>query len=134
MILFTLNASYIHYSHALVCLKNALEENGLPCTVYESNINENDGDVFYNLYRLAKTDKVIGFSCYIWNIEKILAITEQLKKLLPDITVIYGGPEVSYDFDKPAPAPRVFDQVYGGRYPERNRYKQCQAYDYQGGY
>jgi hypothetical protein len=41
-----------------------------------------------------------GFSCYIWNIEQMLAIAENLKALRPDALIVLGGPEVSYDTER----------------------------------
>lgn len=42
---------------------------------------------------------VIGFSCYIWNIEETIALISVLKKIMPEVRIILGGPEVSYDTD-----------------------------------
>jgi len=38
---------------------------------------------------------IIGFSCYLWNIEYILDISKDIKKILPDIKLVFGGPEVT---------------------------------------
>ena len=40
---------------------------------------------------------LIGFSCYIWNIEVVLKLVSELKKMNPKIYILLGGPEVSYD-------------------------------------
>jgi len=45
---------------------------------------------------IAKPD-ILGFSCYIWNIEKILQIVSAVKMIMPDVIIIMGGPEVSFD-------------------------------------
>ncbi len=39
--------------------------------------------------------QIIGFSCYLWNIQKILALSSQIKRINRDITIILGGPQVS---------------------------------------
>ena len=39
---------------------------------------------------------VIGFSCYIWNISYVKVILADIKKVLPDVKIWAGGPEVSY--------------------------------------
>ena len=44
---------------------------------------------------LSKKPKVIGFSCYVWNIEKTLGIARIIKKTDPKIIIVCGGPEVS---------------------------------------
>ena len=37
------------------------------------------------------------FSIYIWNRVQTLALINEIKKVLPSITIICGGPEISYD-------------------------------------
>lgn len=39
--------------------------------------------------------QVIGFSCYVWNILKVLKIAKKLKRKFPDIKIVFGGPDVS---------------------------------------
>lgn len=39
------------------------------------------------------------FSCYIWNINIILDIISSIKKIFPNIIIILGGPEVSYEYE-----------------------------------
>ena len=46
-------------------------------------------------YILPKPD-VIGFSCYIWNIEETIMVMT-CSEGLPDAKIVLGGPEVSYD-------------------------------------
>lgn len=41
--------------------------------------------------------ELVGFSCYIWNIENTLKVCSVLKEINEDIEIILGGPEVSYD-------------------------------------
>ena len=40
---------------------------------------------------------VLGLSCYLWNIERSLYLAEQVKRLLPNIRVVLGGPEITAD-------------------------------------
>lgn len=37
------------------------------------------------------------FSCYLWNILQVLEIADSLKKIRPDLAILLGGPEVSFD-------------------------------------
>ncbi|MDY6836825.1 MAG: radical SAM protein [Thermodesulfobacteriota bacterium] len=37
---------------------------------------------------------VVGFSCYCWNMDKILDLSRLLKQLYPEMKIIFGGPEV----------------------------------------
>lgn len=40
---------------------------------------------------------LVGFSCYLWNIDRSLWIAGQLKARHPDIRVVVGGPEITSD-------------------------------------
>ena len=95
IVLFTLNASYIHTSLALRCLRNSLNIKGFDTVLLEYTIKEIRLAV---LNRLAneKAD-VYCFSAYIWNITEMLSVAEKLKKILPESAIIFGGPEVSYE-------------------------------------
>jgi hypothetical protein len=40
---------------------------------------------------------LVGFTCYLWNIDRTLWIAERLKERRPDLRIIIGGPEVTAD-------------------------------------
>ena len=63
--------------------------------IAEYTINHQPEQVLEDLYR-QKPD-VIGFSCYIWNIDYVRELVHDLHKVLPDTDIWLGGPEVSYD-------------------------------------
>ena len=37
---------------------------------------------------------IVGLSCYVWNIKTLLAASQQIKCLRPDVRIVLGGPEV----------------------------------------
>ena len=43
---------------------------------------------------------VLGFACYIWNIEMTLHVVDMVKSVRPDIKIVLGGPEVSFTADE----------------------------------
>ena len=43
---------------------------------------------------------VVGFTCYVWNAPDNFLICAELRKLVPDVKIILGGPEVSYHYNK----------------------------------
>ncbi|MFC0189186.1 B12-binding domain-containing radical SAM protein [Fictibacillus aquaticus] len=90
----TLNAKFIHTSLALRCLK-AYSEPEFPVEITEYTIKDPSINIVTDLY--SKNPDVIGFSCYIWNIEETINVIEMLKKIKPELTIVLGGPEVSYD-------------------------------------
>jgi radical SAM superfamily enzyme YgiQ (UPF0313 family) len=51
---------------------------------------------------LDQQPKLIGFGVYIWNVDEISALVSMLKAVAPEITIVLGGPEVSYPPDQPA--------------------------------
>lgn len=46
---------------------------------------------------LSRDPWMVGFSCYLWNINRTLWICAQLKKRRPDILIVLGGPEITSD-------------------------------------
>lgn len=46
---------------------------------------------------LARQPWMVGFTCYVWNVERTLWIAAQLKRLQADIKIVLGGPEITAD-------------------------------------
>lgn len=91
-----LNAKYIHTNLAIRYLYTSTKEH-FDVDFMEFTIKDQDESI---LQKITEEDhSLIGFSCYIWNIEKILRIVSALKKQNPGIKILLGGPEVSYDTD-----------------------------------
>lgn len=40
---------------------------------------------------------MVGFTCYLWNINRSLCVAEHLKALNPGLVTIFGGPEITAD-------------------------------------
>ena len=51
---------------------------------------------------LARNPKIIGFGVYIWNVEPTTEVVATIKRVRPDIKIILGGPEVSYETENQA--------------------------------
>lgn len=62
-------------------------------TILVFNENQNIPDIIKKILDLKP--HLIGFSCYLWNIKKILNICRRLKKISPGLKIVLGGPEVS---------------------------------------
>lgn len=97
IVLASINSKYIHSSLGVWYLYSAAKSADTPHTVevYESTINNHIDDIVADIYNL--NPDVVGFSCYIWNIEYVKRITECLKKINPQLKVFFGGPEASFD-------------------------------------
>jgi anaerobic magnesium-protoporphyrin IX monomethyl ester cyclase len=90
----TLNAKFIHMNLAIRYLKAyAAPEFNVEITEY--TIKDPSLNIVTDL--MNRKPDVIGFSCYIWNIEETIKVITMIKKIKPSITIIVGGPEVSYD-------------------------------------
>ena len=46
---------------------------------------------------LARDPWMVGFTCYLWNVERSLWVAEQIKRLRPGVFVLLGGPEITAD-------------------------------------
>ncbi|WP_099354119.1 B12-binding domain-containing radical SAM protein [Fredinandcohnia onubensis] len=90
----TLNAKYIHTSLSIRYLK-AFAAPEFDVTLAEYTIKDPAMNIVTDLYR--KKPDIIGFSCYIWNIEETIKVIKMLKKINPELVIILGGPEVTYD-------------------------------------
>ncbi|NMA49491.1 MAG: B12-binding domain-containing radical SAM protein [Tissierellia bacterium] len=94
VILSTLNSKYIHSNLAIRYLKEYVRDI-VEVELAEFTINQNLDEISGELFKM--NPDLIGFSTYIWNVNEILEIIERLKIVNPDLKIILGGPEVSYD-------------------------------------
>lgn len=94
VVLSTLNAKYIHTSLAIRLLK-AYSEKEFDIELAEYTIKDPVMNIVSDLFQ--KKPDVIGFSCYIWNIEETIKVIDIVKQVMPEVTIVMGGPEVSYD-------------------------------------
>ena len=91
----SLNASRSHTNLAIRLLKNSLTRAGYSdVTLSEHTEKERSFDVLASLVN--ENADVYGFSTYLWNIRAHLTLAENLKTLLPNTKIVFGGPEVSY--------------------------------------
>ena len=98
VVLSTLNSKFIHSSLALRYLKAYGEVHGQAYDIVEYTINM---PVLHILSDITEHDiDVLGFACYIWNIEMTLHVVDMVKAVRPDIKIVLGGPEVSFTADE----------------------------------
>lgn len=100
IVLCSINSKFIHSSLGVWYLYSAYKETDTShtVTVYEATINSQTEDIVAGLWQ--ENPDVVGFSCYIWNVEYIKKIAEVLKLLNPKIKIFLGGPEASFDSDR----------------------------------
>jgi len=95
ILLTTLNARYIHCALGLRYLYAQMDELQAQTEIIEFMINQRPIDIVETL--LNKNPQIIGFGVYIWNIREITEVISILKTLRPEIRIILGGPEISYE-------------------------------------
>ena len=98
IVLATLNAKYIHAAFGLRCLFANLAELRPRASLLEFDINQPVAKIAEAL--LAENPKILGLGVYIWNVTPTTELVSTLKQLRPDLTIILGGPEVSYECDR----------------------------------
>lgn len=95
IVLATLNARYIHSSFGLRYLKANLGELEDDCEIQEFTLETRPIDVVEAL--LLSAPKIVGLSVYIWNVRQTEQVAALLKAVAPEVLVVMGGPEVSYE-------------------------------------
>ncbi len=98
IVLSTLNAKYIHASFGLRYLMANMGELKSRTTLLEFDINQRPLDIAEIL--LAQNPKIIGLGVYIWNVVETTEVLAAVKLIRPEVIVILGGPEVSFETDK----------------------------------
>lgn len=95
IVLATLNAKYIHAAFGLRYLFANMGDLQARTTIVEFDLNYRANDVAEIL--LARRPRIIGLGVYIWNAALSAEVVQVLKRIAPDVTVILGGPEVSFE-------------------------------------
>jgi len=100
ILLVAINAKYIHSNLAVYCLKAYAEKNmpqdvNVQIELTEYTINQNRDEILKDIYR--RQAEMICFSCYIWNLDYVESMIRDVKKVMKDVIIWAGGPEVSYD-------------------------------------
>jgi radical SAM superfamily enzyme YgiQ (UPF0313 family) len=100
IVLATLNAKYIHAAFGLRCLLANLGELRSRAALAEFTLDQRPLEIVEQL--LAHQPRLVGFGVYIWNVRPTTEVVALLKRLRPELVVVLGGPEVSYETDTQA--------------------------------
>ena len=95
LLLAAINAKYIHSNLAVYSLKGYAKEYQEQISIAEYTINHRCEFILQQIYK-QKPD-VLFFSCYIWNFRYVQELILEIHKLLPQLPIWAGGPEVSYE-------------------------------------
>lgn len=98
-LLTAVNAKYIHSNPAVYSLRAfAGKELEKHIEIAEYTINQRTETILSDLFK--RRPDVIAFSCYIWNWEVVRSLIVELPKILPEVPIWLGGPEVTFDAEK----------------------------------
>ncbi len=111
IVLTTLNAKYIHAAFGLRYLLANLGPLRETAIIVEFDIHQRPVDIAETL--LAQSPKIVGLGIYIWNVAPATEVVAALKRVQPDLTVVLGGPEVSYEAEAQPIVP-LADYVISG--------------------
>jgi radical SAM superfamily enzyme YgiQ (UPF0313 family) len=100
IVLATLNSKYIHASLGLRYLYANLKDLQSCCEVKEFVIQTRPLDIVEQI--LSTKPTIVGFGVYIWNIVETTNVVSLLKVIAPEVKVVLGGPEVSYESEAQA--------------------------------
>lgn len=96
ILLCTLNARYTHASFGLRYLMANMQELEPQTGILEFTISQRPADIAEKI--LERNPGILGLGVYIWNISQSLQLVRILKKIRPELVIILGGPEVSYEY------------------------------------
>ena len=100
IVLCTLNARFIHASLGLRYLYANLGELQPQAKLLEFIIKNTAQDIAEKI--LKYNPSIVGFGVYIWNTQQTESVIRLLKERRPELVIIIGGPEVSYEFEDQA--------------------------------
>ena len=96
ILLIAVNARYSHSSYSVRTLKANLRELESECCIHEVELSITPLQLAS--YIAEKNPKIAGFSIYLWNVRIIEATARILKKIVPEIKLVAGGPELTTDY------------------------------------
>lgn len=112
IILATINAKYIHTAFGLRYLYANMGELQAKTTLCEFTLENRPLDIAEQLIK--RSPKIIGLGVYIWNATETTQLVHLLKTIDPQIIIILGGPEVSYEHQQ-QPLVNTADYVITGQ-------------------
>ena len=95
VLLTAINAKYIHSNLAVYSLRAYAKKYVQHTEIAEYTINQTMDDILSDIYK--KRPDVLCLSCYLWNILYVEQLITEIHKVLPDLQIWLGGPEVSYN-------------------------------------
>lgn len=100
-LLCAINSQFIHSAPSVYMLKTAVHSYGRTfalspgeLSIVEYTMNQPYETIYYDIVK--RRPDILAFSVYIWNLPRIRRLCHELKQIRPAVTILLGGPEVSY--------------------------------------
>jgi len=100
IVLTTINAKFIHASLGLRYLYANMGQLKDQTQLLEFTLHNRTDDIVEQL--LQTNPKIIGFGVYIWNSIETLDAVRMIKLVRPEIVIVLGGPEISFETSQQA--------------------------------
>ena len=97
IVLSTLNARFIHASVGLRYLFANMGDLQASTEIAEFEASQPAREIVESL--LDRNPSILGFGVYIWNTVKTREVISLIKRVRPDIVIVIGGPEVSFEHE-----------------------------------
>ena len=111
IVLLAVNARYRHTSIGLRCLRANLSTLESEAQIVEFTTRAGIAKVVEEVQ--AWCPVVVGIGVYIWNVHYVEELVPRLRSVLPEVTVVLGGPEVSHELEG-QPLEKLADYVVQG--------------------
>lgn len=97
IVLTALNTRHTHSALGLAYIKSYWDKEPCrqPLEIIEFDLNQTNESIIADL--IIKKPDILAFSVYIWSLGRILVVAGAMKAAFPEITIILGGPEVSFN-------------------------------------
>ena len=95
VLLLGINARYTHSNLAIRYIRNNIKHLPVETTLREVTINQSISEILEIIWQ--DMPDILAISVYIWNSELVKKIILDIKKILPELKLVLGGPEVSYN-------------------------------------
>ncbi len=94
-LLTTLHSKYVHASLALPCLAAFCGDDCGELLIREYTVHEPKESLLAQIISIQPD--VVAFSVYLWNRTATLELVDCLKRIAPDLRIVLGGPEISFE-------------------------------------
>ena len=111
IVLLTFNARFHHASFGLRYLHANLGDLKPQCQIVEFDLDKRPADAVEQI--LALDPRIVGMGVYIWNTRQTMEFARIFKAIRPELPLIVGGPEISFELDS-QPLADLADHVICG--------------------